>query len=89
MLELDPTHAVAANNRAVCLLYSCQLQQAINSLEGFLKADPRNRTHQSLVANLAALYQMTDGAATAKQGLERLVLEMAADDFDIGVLTPL
>ena len=40
-------------------------------------------------ANLAALYQMTDGAATSKQGLERLVVDYAPDDFDIAALTPL
>ena len=66
-----------------------RLKEAIASLEGFVKADPRNRTHHALCANLAALYQMTDGAAASKQGLERLVVDYAPDDFDIAALTPL
>ena len=32
---------------------------------------------------------MTDGAAASKQGLERLVVDYAPDDFDIAALTPL
>lgn len=58
------------------------------SLEAFLKADPKARTHQSLVANLAALYQMTDGATASKQALERIVVEWAPDDFDVAALAP-
>ena len=89
VLQLEPANAVAANNRAVCQLYCCQLKGAIASLEGFVRADPRNRTHHALCANLAALYQMTDGAASSKAALERLVVDYAADDFDLGALTPL
>jgi len=31
---------------------------------------------------------MTDGASASKASLERLVMEVAPDDFDVSVLTP-
>ena len=39
-LAADPADAVAANNRAVCLLYCCRLAEAIEALEAFVRGDP-------------------------------------------------
>ena len=89
VVQIEPTNAVAANNFAVCQLYCCELTKAITYLEGFVKADPHARTPPAIAANLAALYQMTDGAAASKLSLERLVIEYATDDFDVSALTPL
>ena len=50
VVQIEPTNAVAANNFAVCQLYCCELTKAITYLEGFVKADPRNRTHHALCA---------------------------------------
>ena len=56
VLALDPSHAAAANNAAVCQLYCCRLPDAIRTLEGFLRADPARNTQQAVVANLGALW---------------------------------
>ena len=39
-----------------------------------------------VVANLANLYQMSEGGTAAKATLERLVLACAKDDFDSSCL---
>ena len=82
VLALDPSHAAAANNAAVCQLYCCRLPDAIRTLEGFLRADPARNTQQAVVANLGALYAMTDGGASSKATLERVASAFGADDFD-------
>ena len=58
MVDIDPHHACAANNRAVCLLYCCRLADAIAALEDFIRADPAKNTQQAVVSNLATLYQV-------------------------------
>ena len=75
-----------ANNLAVCQLYCCRLTEAISTLEGQLRAAPRDSMHEVLVSNLSALYQMREGGGGAKSTLERLVVAVAPDDFDMGVL---
>ena len=86
VLALDPSHAAAANNAAVCQLYCCRLPDAIRTLEGFLRADPARNTQQAVVANLGALYAMTDGGASSKATLERVASAFGADDFDATLL---
>jgi len=85
-LAIDPRCAVAANNRAVCLLYCCRLADAIASLEAFLKHDPERNTQQALLSNLAVLYQMLSGGAAAKQTLEKLALTFGPDDLECSAL---
>ena len=33
LLELDPSNLLAANNKALCLLYTCKMKEAIAFLE--------------------------------------------------------
>lgn len=84
--SMEPTNALAANNTAVCQLYCCRLADAVETLEGLLKADPHGSMHQVIISNLEALYQMREGRAASKVTLERLVLATAADDFDMSAL---
>ena len=64
----------------------CRLPDAIRTLEGFLRADPARNTQQAVVANLGALYAMTDGGASSKATLERVASAFGADDFDATLL---
>ena len=41
MLAEDPGDAVAANNRAICHMYGCNLVGALASLEGSLQVRAR------------------------------------------------
>lgn len=89
-LQLQPSnrelYLEAANNAAVCHLYCCRLSSAISTLEGVLKSDPAAVNDQTLVGNLANLYQMTDASAAAKETLQCLVAAAADDDFDMSTL---
>jgi len=85
-LQIDASLVTAANNRAVCLLYSCRLPEAIESLERFIQEDPSSHCHQTLLANLAVLYQMKEGGAAAKQTLEKVALAIGPDDIDTSAL---
>ena len=85
-LELDPKSALAANNAAVCQLYSCRLADAIGTLERLLRADPTGASHPTVISNLSNLYQMVEGGTAAQATLERLVVTLGSDDFDMGVL---
>lgn len=44
VLKLDPCNVSAANNRAITLLYTCNLTKAIESLEEFIRTDPNKVT---------------------------------------------
>jgi tetratricopeptide (TPR) repeat protein len=87
-LSLDPSSVVAANNAAVCQLYCCRLADSIATLERQLRSGPRENCHPVLISNLANLYQMNapTGQDASKATLERLVMAVKDDDFDIGAL---
>lgn len=89
-LAIEPSSVVAANNTALCQLYTCRLADAIKTLEGHLRARPRENCDATLVANLAALYYLNApvGQDTNKATLERLVMAVKADDFDMSALEP-
>lgn len=75
---------VAANNRAVCSLYLCQLTDAVASLEEFLRTDPVAHLQPTLVSNLFALYELqSDHAAVHRRAIEQLAALVAPDDFDL------
>lgn len=83
-LALRPGCAVAANNHAVCDLHLSRIGFAIASLEDFIRADPVSRLDPTVVANLAAMYELhSDSAATMRRTLEQLVALVGADDFEL------
>ncbi|KAJ1627656.1 hypothetical protein T492DRAFT_1023152 [Pavlovales sp. CCMP2436] len=83
-LLLEPSSAVAANNRAVCSLHLSRIGEAIGSLEDFLRADPVGHLEPTLVANLQAMYELhSDTVASARRTLEQLVALVGAEDFNL------
>jgi len=83
-LALEPNCCVAVNNRAVCELHLSHIGLAIAGLEDFVRADPVGHLDPTLVANLAAMYELhSDSAAAMRRTLERLVALVGADDFDV------
>mmetsp|Transcript_11657 Transcript_11657/g.31423 ORF Transcript_11657/g.31423 Transcript_11657/m.31423 type:complete len:164 (-) Transcript_11657:161-652(-) len=80
-LVLQPSNTIAANNRAVALLYLCRVADAITSLEDHLRRDPVRHVETVLVSNLAAMYELqSDNAAAHRRVLDQLVHMVAADD---------
>eukprot|EP01113_Clastostelium_recurvatum_P047791 TRINITY_DN8585_c0_g1_i4.p1 TRINITY_DN8585_c0_g1~~TRINITY_DN8585_c0_g1_i4.p1 ORF type:complete len:472 (+),score=103.75 TRINITY_DN8585_c0_g1_i4:129-1544(+) len=53
VLDIQPNNIAAANNRAICWLYTTDLSRAISSLEEVLMNDPENTLDESLVFNLS------------------------------------
>jgi len=87
ILEERPWDASACNNRAVCQMYSKDIVGAINRLEGSLRQFPHQMLRESLVGNLASLYELSSADAPAsKRRLAQWAAEFAPDDFDVGKL---
>ena len=51
------------NNLAVCLVYAGRLQEAVSLLEGAVSQAP----HESLVLNLATMYELVSSNITASK----------------------
>ena len=87
IMELDPSNLLAANNKAICLLYTCNLAGAISFLESVLKADIERNMHHGVMFNLAMMYDLaTHNAKEKKRTLEALAKRYGSDDFDYAVL---
>jgi len=87
VLKMDENNAIAANNRAICHLYTCNLSQAISSLEDFILKKPDQNMNEVLVSNLCTLYDLkSDNSADRKKNVLGLVAKYAGDDFDFGVI---
>eukprot|EP01117_Protostelium_nocturnum_P003622 TRINITY_DN1489_c0_g2_i1.p1 TRINITY_DN1489_c0_g2~~TRINITY_DN1489_c0_g2_i1.p1 ORF type:complete len:427 (-),score=187.89 TRINITY_DN1489_c0_g2_i1:419-1699(-) len=83
VLVKNPKDVTAANNKAVCLLYTCNLSHAISSLEDFVFRDPENNLNESLVFNLCTLYDLkSENSLEKKKNILALVGKYASDDFD-------
>ena len=87
VLELDPSNLLAANNKAICMLYTCNLAGAIAFLESVLRADIQRNMHNGLVFNLAMMYDLAaHNAKEKKRTLQVLAQRYGYDDFDTAVL---
>ena len=62
----------AANNAATCALHSGDLRKAIGVLEDLVRSNPATRMHPVLIFNLATLYDLAHGAASARRKKEVL-----------------
>mmetsp|Transcript_19012 Transcript_19012/g.63690 ORF Transcript_19012/g.63690 Transcript_19012/m.63690 type:complete len:247 (+) Transcript_19012:573-1313(+) len=85
VLRLSPSNAIAANNKAICLLYLGRISEAIDSLEAFIHADPKKHFDATMYANLCSMYELqSDHGARKKQALTGLASEVGSDDVDLG-----
>jgi lipoprotein NlpI len=86
VLEIEPTNFIAANNKAICLLYTCDLTGAINLLEELIRKDPEHNLNETVVFNLCTLFDLkSDNSAEKKKGIMNLVGKFASDSFDFSV----
>jgi tetratricopeptide (TPR) repeat protein len=85
--ELDPLNVLAANNRAVCYLYSRNLTQAISSLEEFIRRDPQKTLDETLVFNLSTLYDLeSENSGNKKKVIMMMINRFVGDDFPTSAL---
>ena len=90
----DPKSVVAANNYALCTLYTgttdlYSVTQSIAALEGFIKTDPAANLHPAVCANLVTMYELASDERTTvrrKKALHELVLKYRGDDFPMKCL---
>lgn len=86
-LEIDPSYIPAANNKAVCLLYTSDLSRAITTLEDIIKRNPENNLNEPIVFNLCTLYDLkSDNSIEKKKQLMAIAAKYASDSFDFSVL---
>lgn len=87
VLGLDPDNVIAANNRAVCMLYTCDLTRAITSLEELIRRDPEKNLQETVVFNLCTLYDLkAENNTEKKKNIMTLVAKYASDSFDFAAL---
>jgi Flp pilus assembly protein TadD len=84
VLGRDPTDAVSANNKALCLMYSRELLGATQVLEDCLQTSPQSTLNETVVLNLCSMYELTSiNSSDAKRTLSTWLLNHAPDDFDL------
>ncbi|KAG2374966.1 hypothetical protein C9374_010340 [Naegleria lovaniensis] len=80
--ELDPFCVNAANNKAICELYMCELTKAIETLEEFIRQDPSRTLEETLVHNLCILYDLESTESNEKKMvISSLAHRFRGDDF--------
>jgi trafficking protein particle complex subunit 12 len=82
-IEADPADAVALNNKAMCLMYSRDLGDAIKVLEGALERVPTAALNETVVVNLCSMYELAYVShGEVKRSLAEWIARVAPDDFD-------
>uniref|UniRef100_A0ACD5ZEM1 Uncharacterized protein n=1 Tax=Avena sativa TaxID=4498 RepID=A0ACD5ZEM1_AVESA len=82
-IEADPTDAIALNNKALCLMYSRDLGDAIKVLEGALERMPTAALNETVVVNLCSMYELAYvNHGEVKRTLAEWITRVAPDDFD-------
>ncbi|XP_058466496.1 trafficking protein particle complex subunit 12 [Malaya genurostris] len=77
---LDNSNTMVYNNMGVCLLYSGKLKEAIKLFEGAVHRNPRSALNESLMVNLATLYELeSNNSKEKKVALLKLVNKHRAD----------
>eukprot|EP00761_Pharyngomonas_kirbyi_P004597 gb/GECH01004602.1/.p1 GENE.gb/GECH01004602.1/~~gb/GECH01004602.1/.p1 ORF type:complete len:404 (+),score=107.90 gb/GECH01004602.1/:1-1212(+) len=86
-LETKPLNVTAANNCAICLLYTENLTKAIESLEDFIRQDPNETLDEVVVFNLCTLYELEgDSNQEKKHVINALVRRFKGDNFPSSAL---
>ncbi|KAM3281875.1 trafficking protein particle complex subunit 12 [Capsicum chacoense] len=82
-IERDGMDMVAMNNKALCLMYSRDLSDAIKVLENALERVPTVALNETLVVNLCSMYELAYvNHADIKRTLNSWIARVAPDDFD-------
>jgi len=66
-LQIQPENSMLINNIAVCHLYLGRLQEAIYLLESKIGENPKKFLNESLVMNLATLYELSSAYSLHKK----------------------
>ncbi|EFJ34157.1 hypothetical protein SELMODRAFT_82681 [Selaginella moellendorffii] len=84
VLEISPGDALAANNKALCLMYSRDLIRATQVLEDVLQKHTEAALNETLVLNLCSMYELAAiNSNESKRKLSSWILQVAPDDFDL------
>ncbi|XP_009784882.1 uncharacterized protein [Nicotiana sylvestris] len=82
-IERDGMDMVAMNNKALCLMYSRDLSDAIKVLENALERVPTVALNETLVVNLCSMYELAYvNHSDIKRTLNNWIARVAPDDFD-------
>ncbi|KAF3337708.1 trafficking protein particle complex subunit 12 [Carex littledalei] len=82
-IERDSADVVAVNNKAVCLMYSRDISDAVKGLEGALERIPTVAVDETLVVNLCSMYELAYvNHMEVKKTLTTWIQQVAPDDFD-------
>lgn len=60
-------HQQIQNNLAVCYLYNGKMHEAIAIYENSIKSEPRKNLHETLLLNLATLYELESNDSKKKK----------------------
>nr|CAG4640765.1 EOG090X0439 [Eulimnadia texana] len=83
-LLLDPQNPLVINNKAVCLLYMGQMQQAMQYLEESIGTKPDLMLLDPTVVNVCTLYELeTSLTMQRKLGMLRLASQWRSDSFSV------
>eukprot|EP00897_Mesotaenium_endlicherianum_P005672 jgi/Mesen1/5132/ME000255S04106 len=84
VLASHPGDYIAANNKALCLMYVRDLMGAIKVLEDALQNEPLAALDETLVLNLCSMYELAStNCAATKRTLSNWLMRLAPDDFDL------
>jgi hypothetical protein len=75
----------AVNNYAIAAMYTCELQEAVDTLEGLIQEDPAAHLVDCVVFNLCTLYELScDNEATTrkKRVLQQVAARFCLDDVN-------
>eukprot|EP00298_Acanthocystis_sp_HF-20_P001418 c11832_g1_i1.p1 GENE.c11832_g1_i1~~c11832_g1_i1.p1 ORF type:complete len:473 (-),score=151.09 c11832_g1_i1:25-1443(-) len=78
--EFDAHNIDAANNKSICYLQLERLSEAIATLEDLVVSDPYLLTHESVVHNLCALYDLQNETVWGKKEVIWEILSVIAPD---------
>jgi trafficking protein particle complex subunit 12 len=82
-IEQDSADVVAVNNKAVCLMYSRDISDAVKGLETALERIPTVAVDETLVVNLCSMYELAFvNHNEVKKSLATWIQQVAPDDFD-------
>jgi tetratricopeptide (TPR) repeat protein len=82
---LTVVYAECVNNMALCALYQCRMQDAVDFLEGLIREDPSCFLTERSAFNLCTLYELGGDSATSVQ--RKRMLQLIAKRFflhDVG-----